>query len=405
MYEEQYFEEIAERMLSNVDDKFDKREGSVIYDAIAPIALELAFFYTCLDMVMNEVFADTASYYYLIKRAAEMRVFPREETPAVLKMEVIPVNAAITVGDRFNLNDLNYAVVKAVDDEPGAYQVECETAGVVGNQQLGMLLPLETAKELNDLETAALTGVLIPGEDEEDVEVFRKRYFSSFDSKAFGGNQSDYTEKITKMDGVGGCKIIRAWERGYDPLQFIPDSAVAGWYESVRDTLPVEIKAWLDAVYTAASEKLLTTGGTVKVIIITSEFKSPSQTLVDRVQEALDPDDKAGEGLGIAPIGHVVNVCGVTEKAIDLAASFVFRTEYSFAALQDTIYMAVDNYFYELSQSWENEEHLTVRVSEIETRLLKITGIADVAHVKLNGAESNLVLEADEIPVRGDWDG
>ena len=62
MYEAQDFEEIATRMLSHVDDKFDKREGSVIYDAVAPTALELAFFYTCLDMVMDEVFADTASY-------------------------------------------------------------------------------------------------------------------------------------------------------------------------------------------------------------------------------------------------------------------------------------------------------------------------------------------------------
>ena len=46
MYEAQDFEEIATRMLSHVDDKFDKREGSVIYDAVAPTALELAFFYT-----------------------------------------------------------------------------------------------------------------------------------------------------------------------------------------------------------------------------------------------------------------------------------------------------------------------------------------------------------------------
>lgn len=404
MYEAQDFEEISARMLSNVEDKFDKREGSVIYDAIAPTALELAFFYTCLDMVMDEVFADTASYYYLIKRAAERGIFPREETQAVLKMEITPANAAITAGDRFNLNELNYTVVKAVDNEPGAYQVECESAGAVGNQQLGLLLPLETAKELNDLETAELTGVLIPGEDEEDVEVFRKRYFSSFDNKAFGGNQADYQEKVTGMDGVGGCKIIRAWEKGYDPSQFIPDAAVAGWYESVKDTLPNEVKTWLGAVYTAASEKLLTTGGTVKVIIITSEFKVPSQTLVNDVQAALDPDE-AGEGMGLAPIGHVVNVSGVVAKTVDISVSFTFQMEYSFTALQDAICMAVDNYFHELSQSWAEEEHLIVRVSEIETRLLKITGITDIAHVKLNEAESNLVLAEDEIPVRGSLNG
>jgi len=42
---------------------------------------------------------------------------------------------------------------------------------------------------------------------------------------------------------------------------------------------------WLSAVYHAAEEKLLTTGGTVKVIIISSEYKEPSPALVKIVQD------------------------------------------------------------------------------------------------------------------------
>ena len=41
MYEALTFEAILERMLGRVDDSFDKREGSVIYDALAPAAVEL----------------------------------------------------------------------------------------------------------------------------------------------------------------------------------------------------------------------------------------------------------------------------------------------------------------------------------------------------------------------------
>lgn len=119
MFEEQTFEEISSRMLSNVDDKFDKREGSVIYDATAPTALELELFYSMMGMVLDEAFADTASYYYLIKRAAERGLLPKEETKAVLKMEAIPTDAQITVGDRFNLNELNYTVIHPIADEAG----------------------------------------------------------------------------------------------------------------------------------------------------------------------------------------------------------------------------------------------------------------------------------------------
>lgn len=40
MYDVTY-NEILERMLSRVSDKFDKREGSVIFDTHSPTALEL----------------------------------------------------------------------------------------------------------------------------------------------------------------------------------------------------------------------------------------------------------------------------------------------------------------------------------------------------------------------------
>ena len=61
MFEAYSFDTIMERMLSKVSSRFDKREGSVIYDALAPAALELSNFYIALDMVMDEAFADTAS--------------------------------------------------------------------------------------------------------------------------------------------------------------------------------------------------------------------------------------------------------------------------------------------------------------------------------------------------------
>lgn len=405
MFEEQTFEEISSRMLSNVDDKFDKREGSIIYDATAPTALELELFYSMMGMVLDETFADTASYYYLIKKAAERGLLPKEETKAVLKMETIPTNAQITVGDRFNLNELNYTVIQPIADEAGAYQVECETEGTIGNQQFGFCLPIETTNELNDLESAELTEVLIPGEDEEDVESFRERYFGSFGNEAFGGNQTDYKQRVNAIDGVGGCKVIRMWKKGYNPAAFLPTSAVTSWYNSIVGTLTGEVKAWLTAVYTAAVEKLLTVGGTVKVMIINSSYQKPSDVLVNTVQTMLDPEQNAGEGLGIAPIGHVVNVVGVANKTVNVSATITYSRDYSFAVLKNSIFQTVDDYFSELSQSWDTESNLIIRTSELDSRFMKITGISDITNIKLNGSSSNLTLAENEIPVRGDVNG
>ena len=55
-------------------------------------------------------------------------------------------------------------------------------------------------------------------------------------------------------------------------------------------------------------------GGTVKLVIMASDFKAPTPTLLEEIQTAIDPEQNAGEGLGLAPIGHVVLVSGVTEE-------------------------------------------------------------------------------------------
>lgn len=403
MFEEYDFETLMERMLSNVDDKIDKREGSVIYDALAPAALELANFYISLDMVMDEIFADTASYYYLIKRAAEKGIYPKEETYAVAKMVVTPSNSQISINDRFNLGDLNYTVTSIIDSTQGTYQLTCETAGVIGNQQLGDLLPIETANELNDMESAKITEIIIPGEDEEDVEVFRERYFASFNQTAFGGNKADYIEKVNDIPGVGRCKVIRAWSGGYNPSSMIPNETVQTWFEQQsEETIGVEVYAWLSTIYNASINKLLTVGGTVKIPIITSEFKSPSKTLIDTVQNAIDPEKNAGEGEGIAPIGHVVNVIGVENISINIELNLQYKEGYSFASLEDVIKESIDEYFMELAEEWDKNDSLIVRTSQIEARMLLLEGVLDVVSVKLNGSSDNITLEYNQIPVRGD---
>ena len=71
MYEQMEYRYILSRMLERVPDIMDKREGSVIYDALAPAAAELANMYIELDSVLNQTFADTATGRYLDLRCAE----------------------------------------------------------------------------------------------------------------------------------------------------------------------------------------------------------------------------------------------------------------------------------------------------------------------------------------------
>ncbi|MGG7153596.1 baseplate J/gp47 family protein, partial [Clostridium neonatale] len=58
-------------------------------------------------------------------------------------------------------------------------------------------------------------------------------------------------------------------------------------------------------------------------------------------------------------------------------------------------------YFIELKKTWSDNDNLVVRISQIETRLLNIEGILDIADTKINSIAENLVLGADNIPKRG----
>ncbi|HCH6643528.1 TPA: phage tail protein, partial [Clostridioides difficile] len=79
------FENIIKRMLDSVPDTFDKREGSIIYNALAPVAIELTETYIAMDELLDQTFVDTASYYYLEKRCKERGITPLEATHTIAK--------------------------------------------------------------------------------------------------------------------------------------------------------------------------------------------------------------------------------------------------------------------------------------------------------------------------------
>lgn len=351
MYELVTYEVILQRMLDAVSDTVDKREGSIIYNALAPAALELQNMYIQLDVILTESFADTASREYLIMRCAERGITPNAATKAILQGEF---NMDVPIGSRFSLDLLNYQAIEKISF--GVFKMECETAGEVGNENIGTLIPIDY---IAGLTSAELTAVLVPGEDEEDTEDLRQRYFDYLDSQPFGGNIADYKAKTNALDGVGGVKVYPVWDGG----------------------------------------------GTVKLVIIDSTYAAPTSTLIDEVQEAADPVASSGEGIGFAPIGHVVTVVGVSETTVNVATTITYESGWDWAALELYVQAAIDAYFSELAEEWADSDALIVRISQIESRILALTGVVDVTGTTINSSSSNLVLGADAIPTRGTVSG
>lgn len=350
LFESQTAPVILKRLLKNVPDKYDKREGSVIYDALAPAAIELAEAYIMANTIMTETFATTASRAYLILRASEYNVTPKPATYAEVKANF---SQAVDIGTRFNFGKINFAVTSLINDKDHTYKMMCETAGTAGNECEGDITPVNT---ISGLTSATITDVIVPGEDEEDTETFRKRYFDALKSQAFGGNGDDYRERVTAIDGVGGVKVYRCWNGG----------------------------------------------GTVKCVVLDSDLNPPSNEFVAELQTAIDPNS-AGQGYGIAPIGHTVTVKAADETSINISATITL-SGIDMDTAKGRITTTVSNYLKTLRQQWgtqSEKEFLTIRASMIMVQILSVAGIADVTNIEVNSNSDRVALSSESIPVLG----
>lgn len=354
MFEAFTYNNLMQRCLARVPDTMDKREGSVIWDALAPACAELELAYLCMEYALNQGFADTAEEPYLSRRTSERGIVPSPATYAVLKGEFTPTTVAVQ-GKRFNLGEINYIVGDAIAGEAGAYEITCETAGAIGHKVLGNLIPIEY---VDGLETAAATAILIPGQDKEDAESLRTRYNNSFNQKPYGGNVKDYVDKVEGFPGVGGCRVTPVWQGG----------------------------------------------GTVKCTILDATFGPASQTLIDDVKEYIDPIGYEGEGYGAAPIGHIVTVETAGQTAVNINTQIEFDTDYSWDNMMAVIRAAIEEYLLELRTAWKNYKTgtvTTVRISQIETRILALEGVIDVTDTTINDSSGNLLIGDNKIPVLG----
>ena len=339
MFEDQTFEAILERLLERVPDTLDKREGSIVWNALAPAAAELAQIYINLDLTTSLGFGQTTSGEYLDRRAAEHGIYRNPATPAIRKglfydNEDNPFD--VPIGSRFSCDQVNFVVIRKIAE--GEFELEAEEAGRIGNEVFGALIPIEN---INGLARAELTDVLVHGQDEEDDESLRARYLQKVRESGTSGNVADYKRWATEVPGVGGAKVVPLWDGP----------------------------------------------GTVKVVIVDAEKKPAPPDLVNAVYEHIE---------SVRPIGASVTVASATGKSINISATVTLASGYPLQAVQDEFERLVEQYLQEIAF-----EETYVSYARIGTILLKTPGVIDYTDLLVNGGTANVELEDEEVPVLG----
>ena len=353
---------LLQSMLDRIPDTYDKRDTSPIPTALSPAAYALEDVYLTLYQMQLQSAIQTATGESLDNFAPLANITRKVATPAV-RLGIF--NTAVPIGSRFSTvnggDSINFTVTAATQTQY-QYQLTAETAGSIGNDYTGALLPITTIPALT---SAQITTILVAGADAETDDAFRARLIESLNDKPFGGNIASYKNDISSIDGVGAVQVYPTWNGG----------------------------------------------GTVKCSVIGADWLPASSTLVENIQNAIDPPTQ-GLGLGLAPIGAQVTIVAPTAIATNVSATVILEAGYSLSQVQPLVQTAIDAYLLSVRQSWATQlgtidvsYAADVYLSRVIAAIVDVTGIANATNVTINGNASDLILTENsttqQVPVLG----
>jgi len=356
-------------MMAKVPNDIDKRQGSIIYDALAPAAMVMAQQSLSLSNIVRETYIKTADSEFLDYRAVEHGTSRQLATAAQVKAKFLDSKGNsidnVEIGDRFaSLGDtpVFYKVIKINDDLTG--MLETEEVGTRPNGYLGQILPVTP----NDvLSWAEIIEVSIPAKDNETDDHLRNRLLSTDSWIAYGGNIADYLDMISKISAVGSAQVYPTWQGG----------------------------------------------GTVKLVILDNDLMPASETLLKQVKETIDPIDSESEGYGLAPIDHKVTVVAPELVTIDISTKVEVDTQVDIEALKPKILSAIEDYLKLRRIAWSQINKvtgrgyaLTIYRSQILSSIMKVDGVVNASIPTLNGKDDDIALifnnELSQIPIVGE---
>lgn len=342
MFEGDYYQfpAILERMLADVDPELDRREGSVIYDSLAPTATWIAEGYAQLDIALLNGFVETAGGDYIDLRMAEKGMTRRD---AVKAQRRVTSNVNIPVGTRLMINNVFFV---AVASAALVSVVEAEEAGTVGNVPGGSMTALDVVPGLT---SAVMSDVLVvPGVERESDDSAKARYLEVVRQPSTSGNKADYRKWSLEVPGVGGVQVV----------------------------------------------PLANGRNTVRVYLIDADKRAVTPAVAQQVKDYIDPGD--GDGEGKAPIGAELEALPGIEVPINVTADLSLATGYTLQQVYDAFTPAFNAYIKELAYV-----DPFVRLTRVAAILLGIPPIIDYANLKINGTTGNLQMGTGQVAVPG----
>lgn len=356
--EEQTEEAVMQRMLSLLPSNLDKSEGSDIWDFLSPSAVELAQAAIWAQEILRRAFASTTFGSYLDLRCEEHGVYRRPATYSRTDSvwfkgkagTIIPKDYIVSTENVESTPSILFRTVsEVVVGVSGEVSVEVEAIepGAAGNVSIGAIKHLtDPIQGITSVENKlAATG----GSDIESDSSLLNRFLMTVRSPGTSGNKADYIRWALEVPGVGGVQVEPLWNGP----------------------------------------------GTVKVVLLDANKRSPNSEIVGAVQNYISP--LAGAGEGQAPIGADVIVVAAEEVPINIKVQLTLA---SGADLQE-VEAIIEDGLLQYLESLAFSDPL-VRYIRISAILLSIPPIIDFSNLLVNDlSDTNIEIGQGQVAVPG----
>lgn len=241
--------------LNSVPGDVDKREGSIIYDALAPLCMMLAKSFDVLHQVASQSRFQTAQGEYLDLCGAQFGIYRAPATHAKWSAKMLPSTVVVETGHVFVSSEgmgFEYEVVSSQGN--GDYTVMCKTAGAEGGADFGVLHPMPP---IAGLESAVLTECVDRGSDVQSDDDYRIKIWHNLSRRGYGGNFDDYSRWIFETfreaqndvaTVISGFQIYPAWNGGGTVKINVVQDFVHERYSPASGATVSALKAFLDPV-------------------------------------------------------------------------------------------------------------------------------------------------------------
>lgn len=178
------------------------------------------------------------------------------------------------------------------------------------------------------------------GADVEGDDAYKQRLLLEFSAARGGGTRDDYVAEALAQPGVGHVVVEPRW---------------AG-------------------------------NGTVRLIVTTASNDPMSTTAIAAIQQYFDPAPEAGNGVGAAPINHVVTVATVSAVVVAIAATIELEAGFTLTDdgvnenITQALTDAIDAYFATLLPG-DDVQH-----NRVLAAMMDVTGVHDVTSLSLAGS-------------------